>query len=211
MSQQFGDWACRQPNSTPTPLQVLFEEFRLGRFQSHHVGGCPDGYLRIRDGDWRPIAAAADPAATSDRPLSGASWEPGQFCGSQKNRSRWAHIKLRRGYSLVFQIELLILIWLNLKLYILHLIARRAMYKIFKYIDIQCTVCENICAHYLLELTRPLSQSAFIVCGFDSRRHTQILYKENRKLLFGAKKTKGKKCIVSYSQAGAKIWCRYLQ
>jgi hypothetical protein len=32
-----------------------------------------------------------------------------------------------------------------------------------------------------------------LCCGFDSRCHTQILYKENRKMLFGAQKTKEKK------------------
>jgi hypothetical protein len=31
-----------------------------------------------------------------------------------------------------------------------------------------------------------------LCCGFDSRRHTQILYKENRKMLFEAQKNKGK-------------------
>ncbi len=35
-----------------------------------------------------------------------------------------------------------------------------------------------------------------LCCGFDSRRHTQILYKENRKMLFGAQK-RGKKRIIS--------------
>jgi hypothetical protein len=32
-----------------------------------------------------------------------------------------------------------------------------------------------------------------LCCGFDSRRHTQILYKENIKMLYGAQKNKGKK------------------
>ncbi len=32
-----------------------------------------------------------------------------------------------------------------------------------------------------------------LCCGFDSRRHTQILYKENRKMLFGAHKKKRRK------------------
>ena len=60
-------------------LQILFEEFRLGRFQSYHVGGCPDGYLRMREGDWRQLLPS---------PTSASGWEPGQFCGSQQNRSR---------------------------------------------------------------------------------------------------------------------------
>jgi hypothetical protein len=35
-------------------------------------------------------------------------------------------------------------------------------------------------------------QNARSVIFFDSRRHTQILYKENRKMLYGAQKNKGK-------------------
>ncbi len=38
-----------------------------------------------------------------------------------------------------------------------------------------------------------LPRYTLLCCGFDSRRHTQILYKENRKMLFRAQKTKGKK------------------
>ena len=42
------------------PSQITLEEFKLGRFESHHHRGCPDGHLQIVDGHRRG----------------------GQFCGS---------------------------------------------------------------------------------------------------------------------------------
>ena len=34
-------------------LQLTLEEFKLGRFESHHHRGCPDGHLQIADGHLR--------------------------------------------------------------------------------------------------------------------------------------------------------------
>lgn len=47
-------------------LQLTLEEFKLGRFQSSHHRGCPDGHLQIVDG-----------------PVSG-----GQFCGLVDDSTR---------------------------------------------------------------------------------------------------------------------------
>jgi hypothetical protein len=38
--------------------------------------------------------------------------------------------------------------------------------------------------------------------SFDSRRHTQILYNENRKMLFRAQKNKGKKKLLLEDNVG---------
>ncbi len=38
-----------------------------------------------------------------------------------------------------------------------------------------------------------IEPATLLCCGFDSCRHTQILYKENRKMLFGAPKKQRKK------------------
>ena len=35
------------------PSQITLEEFKLGRFESHHHRGCPDGHLQIVDGHRR--------------------------------------------------------------------------------------------------------------------------------------------------------------
>jgi hypothetical protein len=49
---------------------------------------------------------------------------------------------------------------------------------------------------------------AMLYCGFDSRSHTQILYKENRKMLFGAKKKQRKKFFLANTRDLKLGWCR---
>ncbi len=49
-------------DATDTIPQVVLEEFKLGRFQSAHHRGCPDGHLQVEDGN-------------------GGNSNSGQFCG----------------------------------------------------------------------------------------------------------------------------------
>jgi hypothetical protein len=47
-------------------LQLTLDEFKLGRFESYHHRGCPDGHLQIADGVNRG----------------------GQFCGASRGAAR---------------------------------------------------------------------------------------------------------------------------
>jgi hypothetical protein len=51
----------------------------------------------------------------------------------------------------------------------------------------------NVQHHNTKALPIIWARYTLLCCGFDSRRHTQILYKENRKMLFGAQKKRRKK------------------
>ena len=50
-------------------MQLTLEEFKLGRFESHHHRGCPDGHLQIADGPRRGGQFCGAVDARAPRPV----------------------------------------------------------------------------------------------------------------------------------------------